>query len=259
MKLLAVLGSDDGWERIKYSLKPLGFDLIRYHHVLKAMDNIDETDPAAIIISAQDFPRHWKTLIQFVRNSRPKEACPIIILRGPRFSETEASQALYLGANGIVENGVSNEAEEEQLQGILSRYIPIMEKRKSRRYHLNKESAVGFLIAHPKDRLIITGEVQNISRGGIFFRPDHIALAGDISLQQELAECSLRVGKAIFSPVCQLIRPGTTLALKFLSFPEKERAAFESSMEKLPLGAAKRRLSPKPPAGRVNINRKSDG
>ncbi|MDR2103843.1 MAG: PilZ domain-containing protein, partial [Treponema sp.] len=185
-------------------------------------------------------------------------------LRGPRFSETDASQALYLGANGVVENGIPNEMEEGQLQGILSRYIPIREKRKNRRYYLNEENEVAFLIAHPKDRLIITGKVQNISRGGISFCPDHIAFAGDISLHQELAECSLRVGKAIFSPVCRLTRIGTTLSLKFLSFPAKERAAFESSMEKLPLRTAKRRpvskaAASKPLAGRVNTNRKNDG
>jgi hypothetical protein len=74
-------------------VKPLGFELIRYHHVLKAMDNIDETDPSGIIISARDFPRHWKTMVQFVRSERPKDACPIIILKGENFPLEETSKA----------------------------------------------------------------------------------------------------------------------------------------------------------------------
>ena len=41
MKLLLVLGSNDNYEMITKSLQPLGFELIRYRQVQKAMDNID--------------------------------------------------------------------------------------------------------------------------------------------------------------------------------------------------------------------------
>ena len=68
MKLLLVLSSDETYNHISHFVKPLGFELIRYNHILKAMDNIDEIEPAAIIISARDFPRHWKIMVQFVRN-----------------------------------------------------------------------------------------------------------------------------------------------------------------------------------------------
>jgi hypothetical protein len=243
MKLLAVLGSDDGWAQITHSLKPLGFDLIRYHHVLKAMDNIDETDPSAVIVNAQDFPRHWKTLIQYIRNDRSKENCPIILLTGPLFSEADASQALYLGANGVIKNEISAMAE-EQLQGILSRYVPVQEKRKNHRYRVDGKRRVNFLIAHPGDGLIITGKVRDISLTGISFCPDHIALAVDIPLEGDLSACSLRVGDAILSPVCAVTRIDTALGLKFLSFPENERALFETNLEKLSLPAFKKRSRP---------------
>jgi hypothetical protein len=233
MKLLAVLGSDDGWDQITHSLKPLGFELIRYRHVLKAMDNIDEVDPAAVIISAQDFPRHWKALVQFVRNERSREICPIIVLAGPLFSDTEASHALYLGANGVVKNDFPGALEEEQLQSILSRYVPVREKRRNRRYYAGGARRVNFLIAHPRDELIITGKVKNISRGGLSFSPDHLSLVGDIPLKSEIPACSLRVGNAILSPVCRLSRIGPSLALEFLSFPKNEAAVFEANLEKL--------------------------
>ncbi|MDR3167550.1 MAG: PilZ domain-containing protein [Treponema sp.] len=244
MKLLVVLGSDDGWDQITRALKPFGCEIIRYHHVLKAMDNIDELDPSAVIISAQDFPRHWKTLVQFIRNERPKESCPIIIMRGPLFSDAEASHALYLGANGVVKISAPGAAEEKQLRGLLNRYIPLREKRQNRRYAGDREKGVNFLIAHPRDGLIITGRVKNISRGGLFFCPDHLALVGDIPLNTKLSACSLRVGRAIFSPVCKLSRVGTTIALEFLSFPEKERAFFEASLEGLPPAVTKNQRRP---------------
>ncbi|MDR1588437.1 MAG: hypothetical protein LBS57_13370, partial [Treponema sp.] len=34
-------------------------EIIHYSQALKAMDNIEEINPDAIIISACDFPRHW--------------------------------------------------------------------------------------------------------------------------------------------------------------------------------------------------------
>ncbi|MDR2100962.1 MAG: PilZ domain-containing protein [Treponema sp.] len=244
MKLLTVLGSDDGWDQIIHALKPMGFEIIRYRHVLKAMDNLDEVDPSAVIISAQDFPRHWKPLIQFIRNERPRETCPIIILRGPLFSDAEASHALYLGANGVVKTAAPGAAEEKQLRGLLNRYLPAREKRKNLRYSADREQGVNFLIAHPRDGVILTGRVKNISRGGLFFSPDHLALVGDIPLNATLSACSLRVGRAIFSPVCKLSRAGTTLALEFLSFPEKEQARFEASLEGLPPAAPKSRNRP---------------
>jgi hypothetical protein len=241
MKLLAVLGSDDGWDQITYALKSLGFDIIRYHHVLKAMDNIDEIDPAAVIISAQDFPRHWKTLIQFIRNERPKATCPVIILSGPLFSDAEVSRALYLGANGVLKKGA---VEEKQLRGILSRCFPAREKRKNRRYSPDREKRVNFIFAHPRDGVIITGEVKNISRGGISFCPDHFALVGDIPFDKKLSACSLRVGKAILSPVCKLSRIGPTITLEFISFPKQEQALFEASLEGLPPMALKNQNRP---------------
>jgi hypothetical protein len=67
MKLLLVLGSDETGNLISSYVEPLGFNLIRYRHVIKAMDNVDEIDPTGIIISARDFPRHWKVLVQIGR------------------------------------------------------------------------------------------------------------------------------------------------------------------------------------------------
>jgi hypothetical protein len=68
MKLLLVLGSSDIYGQIADYVKDLGAEIIHYQHILKAMDNIDEIAPDGIIVSATDFPRHWKTLISFIRS-----------------------------------------------------------------------------------------------------------------------------------------------------------------------------------------------
>jgi DNA-binding response OmpR family regulator len=235
MKLLLVLASDETYKLISLYVKPLGFDLIRYHQALKAMDNIDETDPAAIIISARDFPRHWKAMVQFVRSERPKEACPIILLKDDNFPLEETSQAFYLGVSGIVTEDLGNNSEVDRLQGILSRYVPVDEKRKSRRYHAESWQRFNFVFASPKDKTLITGEVKTISSGGLSFLPDHSNMMKDLPLNQEIKECSLRAGDTILSPVCRLARTGRVISMKFLSFKDNEQQVLDTYLESLPL------------------------
>lgn len=241
MKLLLVLGSDETYNLISLFVKPLGFELIRYRHVLKAMDNIDETDPAGIIISARDFPRHWKALVQFVRSERPKDACPIVILKGDNFPLEDSSQASYLGVSGIVSENLENDSEVERLQAILSRYIPVEERRRSRRYYAESWHRFNFLFVSPADKTLVIGELKTISSGGLSFLPDYSTIMKDLSLNMELAECSLRVGDNILSPVCRLARTGRIISVEFLSFTDNGQATLDKYLEDLPLLGRKQR------------------
>jgi DNA-binding response OmpR family regulator len=244
MKLLLILGADESYAPIARYVKPMGFDLIHYRHVIKAMDNVDEIDPAAIIISARDFPRHWKILVQFVRARRSKEDCPIIILKGENFSLEESSRAFFLGVSGIITEALEDPEETSRLQGILSRYIPVDEKRKSRRFHAEAGRHFSLLITSPVDQTIVSGEVKNISATGLSFFPSNPAVLRSLNLNMELPECSLRAGDAILSPVCRLVRTGRVLSLEFVSFPEAERETLKKHLEELPLRESQKQTAP---------------
>jgi hypothetical protein len=235
MKLLLILGSDETDELISLYVKPLGFELIRYRHVLKAMDNVEEIDPTAIIISARDFPRHWKILVQFVRSQRSKDECPIVILRGENFPLEESSKAFFLGVSGIVAESLETPEEIDRLQAILGRYIPLEERRKSRRFYSGVWNHFGFLIFNPHTGVIVPGEIKNLSATGLSFLPLNPSMTKDITLNMELPECSLRTGGDILSPVCRLVRTGRIISLEFISFPENERETLEKYLEELPL------------------------
>ena len=235
MKLLLVLGSDDTHNFISLYVKPLGFEVIRYNHILKAMDNIDEIDPQAIVISARDFPRHWKTMVHFVRNERTKEGCPIIILRGENFPVEEASKASFLGVSGIINENMDNPEEVGRLQAILSRYTPVDERRRTRRFQIEPWQRLGFVFTRPVDHILISGKMKNISAGGFSFLPDNPSLLKDVTINVKLVECSLRAGDSILSPVCSLARTGRIISLEFLSFPFGEQETFTKYMENLPL------------------------
>jgi len=240
MKLLLVLGADETYNNISLYVKPLGFELIRYSHIHKAMDNIDEIDPNAIVISARDFPRTWKTMVQFVRSERAKDVCPIIILKGDNFPVEESSKASYLGVSGIVNETMDNSTEISRLQGILGRYLPVDEKRKDRRFQAENWQRFSFVFARPGDQILVTGGVNTISTGGLSFLPENPAMMRDISLNTKLENCSLRTGDSILSPVCRVARTGKIISLEFLSFPEGEHETLNNYVESLPLKELKK-------------------
>jgi hypothetical protein len=235
MKLLLITGSDDTSDLVSFYVKPLGFDLIRYRHAIKAMDNLDEIDPSGIIINAEDFPRHWKVLLQFVRAQRSKDICPVILLTGNKFPQEEAAKALHLEVNGMVQEDLKNPVEVDRLQSILSRYVPVEEKRREHRIPVQPENRLGLIISNPFHKALITGDIKSISPSGLSFRPKQQTLMENIEADQELPGCSLRAGDAILSPVCRVVRPGRIVTLSFVSFPGDERQILIKYLEKLPL------------------------
>ena len=244
MNLLLVLDSDDNYGIISKSAESLGFSLIRYRHILKAMDNIDEINPSAIIVSAKDFPRHWKILVQCVRSERPKELCSVIILKGSGFSTEETSKAFFLGVNGVVDDTLDKPESLDRLLGILSRKVPLKERRKHCRFFVEPWDHAGFVIANTRDKSIITGDVKTISARGISFLPDESMFPKGIALHGELSECSLRIGGAIVSPVCRVVRTeknrhcaesasdaGHIISLEFISLCTDEQRILDRYLE----------------------------
>ena len=239
MKLLLVLGSDDNYDAIFRNTTPLGFELIRYRHVLKAMDNIDEIDPAAIIISARDFPRHWKILVQFIRSERPKETCPIVILKGTNFNTEETSKALFLGVNGILDDMLEDQDDINRLRELLDCPAPSYgEASSSRHFSVEPWHRVGLLIAGFSGKSIVVADVKTISADGLSFYPTRPLPPQAVTLNKELPLCSLRAGDAILSPVCRISGVDKTISLEFVSFPGDERRVFDQYLEELYLQEA---------------------
>jgi DNA-binding response OmpR family regulator len=235
MKLLVILASDEVFETISENISPLGFDCIRYQQVLKAMDNIDEIDPTGVIISAGDFPRHWKIVVQFIRYERDKESCPIIVLKGKDFPLEEASKAFYLGVNGIVAENMDNPVEMDRLQKVLGRYVHMADKRRNSRFHLEAWTNIGFCAVNPLNRQIITGQVKTISNNGMSFRPEISLNLDELTPNIELSECSLRLGDDMLNPICRLVRIVQDVSLEFIFLSDFEQILLDDFLEGLPI------------------------
>ena len=124
MKLITICADPESLGGIaEDSPLPAPVEIIHYSQALKAMDNIEEIDPDAIIINACDFPRHWKTIVQFVRQERARKNCPIIVLHSDTFTGEDADKAYVIGINGMVPDSLPPREKAGRIQGILTRYL----------------------------------------------------------------------------------------------------------------------------------------
>ena len=101
MKALIIADNEDVVKKIQDVLESDGCDTIVYKWLLKALDNIIEIAPDVTVISAFDYPRHWKTLVQF--ENAVLEKRPVIILFRPEtISEDEIEKEIALGVKGYI-------------------------------------------------------------------------------------------------------------------------------------------------------------
>jgi hypothetical protein len=173
-------------------------------------------------------------MVQFFRSERSRDECPIIILTGEGFTVEERSKASLLGVSGVVPEKLDDPVEIGRFHGIISRYLPVEEKRRSRRFHVEPFHRFGFVFARPPDGVLVTGDVRDISIGGLSFRLDNSTLIKDMRLNTELRDCSLRVGDTFLDPVCRFARTGRIISLEFLSFDEGEEITLKMYLDSLP-------------------------
>lgn len=219
MKAILVVEDDEVADIVRYNLKPLGLDIIRYRDPIKALDNLDEILPDAVIMSARDFPRHWKTIVVDLRSARPKASCAIILLKGEFFPFEEAAKAAYLGVNGVIKEDLADPAELDRLLQIIKRYIQVDESRRVDRHVPGPNDRLGFAFSHPVTFITITGSIETISEEGISFFPESRALVADLEPGSVIEDASLRVADDILTVRCTLVRNEVTMAFA-LEFDE---------------------------------------
>lgn len=76
------------------------FDTIIYRWLLKALDNIEEIRPDLVIVSSSEYPRHWKTLAQFIKSGIGGDNTKIILYQVKEFTDEEIDKARKIGVNG---------------------------------------------------------------------------------------------------------------------------------------------------------------
>jgi hypothetical protein len=224
MKALVLVENDRISNTLRFYLKPLGFEVVRYRSPIKALDNLDEVEPDAIIMSARDFPRHWKILAQAVRANRTKEQCIIILLKGENFDFEEAAKAARLAVNGVIGDDLDDFREQATFQRLLRRYVTVEDSRHADRVSPSAWDRLDFMFAHPASLQPVTGRLETLSLSGLSFIPDSPALVADLEDGERLEDCSLRVGDKLITLSCQVARADRVMGLSIVSLSKADRS-----------------------------------
>ena len=174
MKALLIADDDDVIKKIQTALSEDGFDVITYRWLLKALDNIEEISPEAIIVSASSYPRHWKTLAQFVKSEITGFVPKIILYSERDFSEEDIKKSEILGIDGIFYS-VESEGLKE-LADILS----------------GNNKPVSLIFTNKESGAFITGRVLKFEKHIISFIPDLPSLVSSLKTDEEITHATIK-------------------------------------------------------------------
>ena len=100
MKALIISEDEKVYTTLDEILKKASYDTIIYKWLLKALDNIEEIRPDLIVVSSSEYPRHWKTLVQFVKSGIGGDDVQIYLYEPTPVSEEDEEKAKILGVTG---------------------------------------------------------------------------------------------------------------------------------------------------------------
>ena len=97
MKALIISEDEKVYNKLNDTLTAAGYDTIIYKWLLKALDNIEEIRPDCIVVSSSEYPRHWKTLVQFVKSGIGGENVDVYLYEPNPMSSEDEEKAKILG------------------------------------------------------------------------------------------------------------------------------------------------------------------
>jgi hypothetical protein len=232
MRIVLVSSKEELRDIIRSQFSPHGTEIIQYLNPIKAMDNLDEIDPDVVLFSAEDFPRHWKPFLAFLRQSKGRETGVFVLMKGDSFTFEEASKAQALEVNGIVREDLSDAKELLRLKELVQRYKETNDLRQAKRYVPDELDKIEFLFTHPTSFSLVTGNVEDVSSLGLSFTPDTPEDIDGLTHDTVIPACSLRVGDDILSFSARVVRNDRRLSVTYISLDEPERELIDGYIDK---------------------------
>ena len=212
MKAIIICDDEEVIAKVDAALASLSYDTIIYRWLLKALDNIEEIRPDIVVVSASDYPRHWKTLTQFIKSGIGGKIPDVILYVPESFSDAEKKKARQLGIKGIFsssdKSGISlfrsivtspigepaPSLEEAETDVPDAEAASISEMETVSPEGLSDDKIGTAVFTHPKTGAFVTGSIRRLSDGNAEFTADIPSLTQGISPGDRIEELSLRTG-----------------------------------------------------------------
>lgn len=215
MMMMFVSEIQDKSKNLVKFFKEESIDIIHYSSPIKALDNLQEIAPDAVVIDAVDFPRHWKVIAQYLRYDTSKNDVVIILIVNDLFSPLEADKAMKAGVQGIVNVDNPPESIVKNAESILAKYKSATFRRRGRGRQASNflDTECSFLFVEPTTGCIVTGKVKDMNEDSLLFIPD--SEVENLEVGTVLSNCSLRLQDAILTPHMHVVELGNYINFEF--------------------------------------------
>ena len=234
MKALIISEANDITNEFTEYYKTQNYDVIKYRWLMKALDNIEEIDPDLIFINATEYPRHWKTLCQYVKgiNKNPK----IVLFTSLPLSNEDREKAECLQIDSIVNSSedleevctltdICQDSEENlpETENIIEQEqnetVEILEEEKIEETieqptlpETKTETKVcKFLFSNPENFVLITGKVESFENSKLIFLPDNPEDTANIAVDTIIKKCTLKVDNQINTVDVKVLKNDTEI------------------------------------------------
>ena len=237
MKALIIAEDLNISNQISSYFDELGYDTIKYRYLLKALDNVEEINPQVIFISVQDYPRHWKTFLQYT--SAINLNCKIILYSEAKLSSDEIKKAEFLNVEALMDGldydnkvllrevlGIHKEKTENKSAKIENVEPKIensveksekvaenceIEKKNEKKLDFTVEqnqnldnNQIKFVFTNPENGNFVNGKVVSYENPILVFEPYFSDEISDLRFGQVIQNCTLKCGKKLESVHAQI-------------------------------------------------------
>ncbi len=206
MKALLIAEDEQTIKTLVPEIKNSGAEPIVYKWLLKALDNVEEIAPDLVIISTSEYPRHWKTFVQFTKSGIGGVVPKVILYNSRPMSDDEKSKARSLGVFGMFNS--LDERGLEELKNYLSG---------------KNDGAFGFIaggtkfefaFTNPKSECLVTGSVKKIDSQRIEFECDLPSLVKNLKAGDWIQNATFGQNKIYKSASAKVLSNDKVLELK---------------------------------------------
>ena len=175
MKVLIITENQELSSKISSIAQNFGSDTIIYKWFLKALDNLEEIQPDIIILSTSEYPRLWKTLVQFTKSGIGGSNIQVYLYEEKPLSEEDQKKFAELEVAGSF-----NQINEDSLDFLNeSGPLPVIGE---------------LLFSMPEDGKIVSGMINSCTQNEIKCTLD---FAEDFTCVQNIPYMNLRINNQI--------------------------------------------------------------
>ena len=206
MKVLLIAEEDKTIDTLVPVIKKSGAEIIVYRWLLKALDNVEEIAPDMAIISTAEYPRHWKTFVQFTKSGIGGVVPKVILYNSRPMNDDEKAKARSLGVFGMF-----NSLDEKGL-GELENYLA--GKNEASFGFVSNGPKFELVFTNPKSECLVTGLVKSVQENRIEFASDMPDLVKNLAAGDTIERATFGENKVYKYVSAKVLSNGARLELK---------------------------------------------